>query len=423
MKERLLQTLKQWVHHPQADRVTYGISAVLLVVSLLLPPISAGTRVLHLDYPTVSGDGGAISAADGAQLLIPAGALSRQLRLKISSVSSLDFLNGQGDRSEDTAAKALKAEPVTLQSSIYRFLAYGPQPKEATFTLPLPGKLQGSSADAYSWNGKEWQWTPSQVIAEDKSIEMRLTSLPSMVAVVEAKRSSPSVATTVGYEEELPVTAKGLITEINLDGYSVNADGSVNDAIGSGRVTPQGFALVALVTNLKDGQPLANVLNSVLLDAKARTQHVSSLTTLVVDKSYTGVLLDYRGLVPDLKEEFGSFVQELAASLHKQGKSLAVRVQTPQQVSEEAWDTGAFDWAVIGTTADTLVLPAIEDPTAFAADGRMQVRTTTGLPGPGIREAQAVPGGDPKQFGLACPLPAADACPHRRAPRGRLRRV
>lgn len=372
MKERLIQTLKQWVHHPQADRVTYGISAVLLVVSLLLPPVSAGTRVLHLDYPVVSGSGGAVSAADGAQLLIPAGALSRQLRLKISSVSGLDFLNGLGDRSEDVAAKELKAEPVTLQSSIYHFSAYGPQPKEATFTLPLPAKLDSSSADAYSWDGKEWQWTPSEVIEEDKSIEMHLTSLPSMVAVVQARRSSPAVGTTIGYEEELPVTAKGLITELNLEGYSVNTDGTISDTIGPSRVVPQGYALMALISNLTDGQPQANVLSTLLLDSKARARHVSALTALVVEKAYTGALLDYRGLVPELKEEFGSFVAELATSLHKQSKTLAVRVDTPKQVSEEAWDTGVFDWAVIGQSADTLVLPAIVSPTAFEVGGQME---------------------------------------------------
>ena len=372
MKERLIQTLKQWLQHPQADRVTYGISAVLLIVSLLLPPVSAGTRLLHLDYPVISGNGGAISAADGSHLVIPAGALSSQLRLKIASVASPDFVDGKGDGAENAAAKALKAAAVTLQSSVYHFLAYGPQPKEATFTLPLPARLDGSLADAYSWNGKKWEWTPSEVIAEDKAVEVRLSSLPSMIAVVQAKRSSPAVATTIGHEEELPVMAKGLITELDLEGYSVNADGSISDSMGPNRVTPQGYSLVALVSNLKDGQPQGSVLNAVLLDSKARTRHVSALSALVVEKKYTGVLLDYRGLVPELKDEFGSFVAELATSFHKQGKTLAVRVETPRQISEEAWDTGSFDWNAIGQRADTVVLPAIESPTAFVAGGQMQ---------------------------------------------------
>ncbi|OQB28862.1 MAG: Spore germination protein YaaH [Chloroflexi bacterium ADurb.Bin180] len=372
MKERLIQTLKQWLQHPQADRVTYGISAVLLIVSLLLPPVSAGTRLLHLDYPVISGNGGAISAADGSHLVIPAGALSSQLRLKIASVASPDFVDGKGDGAENAAAKALKAAAVTLQSSVYHFLAYGPQPKEATFTLPLPARLDGSLADAYSWNGKKWEWTPSEVIAEDKAVEVRLSSLPSMIAVVQAKRSSPAVATTIGHEEELPVMAKGLITELDLEGYSVNADGSISDSMGPNRVTPQGYSLVALVSNLKDGQPQGSVLNAVLLDPKARTRHVSALSALVVEKKYTGVLLDYRGLVPELKDEFGSFVAELATSFHKQGKTLAVRVETPRQISEEAWDTGSFDWNAIGQRADTVVLPAIESPTAFVAGGQMQ---------------------------------------------------
>ncbi len=44
-----------------------------------------------------------------------------------------------------------------------------------------------------------------------------------------------------------------------------------------------------------------------------------------------------------------------------------------------------------------------------ALEPRMQVRTAARLPRSGVREAQAVPGGDPKQCGLACPRPATDA--------------
>lgn len=60
-----------------------------------------------------------------------------------------------------------------------------------------------------------------------------------------------------------------------------------------------------------------------------------------------------------------------------------------------------------------------ERPASFgpvqALGPRMQVRTAAWLPGSGIREAYAVPGRDPKQFGLDCTVPAADAGAHRSA--------
>ncbi len=50
-----------------------------------------------------------------------------------------------------------------------------------------------------------------------------------------------------------------------------------------------------------------------------------------------------------------------------------------------------------------------------ALEPRMQVCTAARLPGSGIREADAVPGRDPKQFGLDCTVPAADAGARRSA--------
>ena len=111
MKETsLLQPVGRLLQDPRAENVVYTIAVAFLVFSLWLPPFSAGTRILHFDYPVVTAAGGVVSALDGAQLLIPEGALDKQLRLKMTVLSVLDFLSGTGDKAEDAAAEALSTK-------------------------------------------------------------------------------------------------------------------------------------------------------------------------------------------------------------------------------------------------------------------------------------------------------------------------
>jgi spore germination protein YaaH len=372
MKQTLLQLLRRLVHYQHADQAAYAISVVLLVLSVWLPPFSAGTRLLHADYPAISTAGGAVSTADGAQLLVPAGALSQQLRLKMMSLTGLDFLGGVGDKAEDVAAEALTAEPVTLQGDLYRFRAYGPAPKQALLTVPLPESVPAAVADVYAWDGKQWSWVPAEAIAEDQVVEAHLSALPQMAAVVQMKQASPSIGTVLTAGTSVPENAAGLLTEINPDSFYVNADGTVSEA-GAGSINvPQGYLVVPVVSNRKDGQVQPDLLNTILLNAEARSQNIAALTALAVEKMYTGVQLDYRGLNPSLREEYTSFVAELAGSLHKQGKILAVRVEAPQQVAEDRWETGAYDWQALGESADAVVIPAIESPSAYAPGGQME---------------------------------------------------
>ncbi len=372
MKETSLrQRLPQVLEHPQADNVAYAVAVALLVLSLWLPPFSAGARFLHWDYPVVGQAGGVVSALDGAQLMIPEGALTKQLRLKLASMSVADVLSGTGDQVEDMAAEALSTEAVTLQSDLYLLRMYGPSPDQALLTLPLPEGL-AYAADVYTWDGDQWGWAPARVIPEDGVIEASLASLPSIAAVVQAKRVNPSVATVLADEESVPGEAAGILTEIYADGFFVDGDGVVHDAQGASRApVPQGYSGVAVVSNQEDGQVQPQLLTALLLDAEARRQNVEALVLLAVEKMYAGVQLDYRGLDPKLRGEYVSFVGEVADALHQEGKLLSVRVEQPRQVAEDRWETGAYDWRELGKVTDAFVIPAIESPLACTRGGQM----------------------------------------------------
>ncbi|MGC8786387.1 MAG: hypothetical protein ACP5Q1_03060 [Anaerolineae bacterium] len=150
-----LQSLRRIVRDSRTENAVYTLAVALLVVSLWLPPFSVGNRVFHYDYPVIPKTGGVLTLPDGAQLLIPAGALANQLRLKMTSMPGLEFLSAVKDKALRAAAESLSAEPVTLCSDIYRFQAYGPSPEEAILSLPLPQGVPPYAVDVYAWDGQQ----------------------------------------------------------------------------------------------------------------------------------------------------------------------------------------------------------------------------------------------------------------------------
>jgi spore germination protein YaaH len=367
----LVQSLKRAADNPRVETGANVLAIFFLLASLWLPPASLGVRVLHSDYPAVGAAGGVISLADGAQVLIPQGALNRQLRLKISSLSGEDFLSGAGDKAEDAAAVALTTEPIALQGDVYRISTYGPTPKEAVLTLPLPEGLAATSADLYTWDGRKWAWTPAHVVAEENVLEAHLTTLPMLATAAQARRASPSIAALgVGVVSD---KVQGILSEVNPVGYVVSSDGTLQEVpTEGGLVGPKEYLIVPVVSNRVDGTARSEVLTSILLNPDARSRNVAALSTLAVEKMYTGVQLDYAGLDPKLGEEFASFVREVADDLHKQGKLLNVRVPEPKQIAEDRWDTVPYDWEALGQVADVLVVPSLESPAAYAPGGRME---------------------------------------------------
>ncbi|MBC7261821.1 MAG: hypothetical protein H5T63_07380, partial [Chloroflexi bacterium] len=289
------------------------------------------------------------------------------------SIPGLEFLSDVKDKALRAAAEALSAEPVTLCSDIYRFQAYGPSPEEAILSLPLPQDVPPDAADVYAWDGQQWGWVPAHAIPEDGVIEAYLDSLSSLAAVVQVKRMRPAIATVLNTEAHTIDKATGLLNEVNPTGFYVDADGTVYDARGANqRNMLQGYLVIPVISNRKDGVVQPQVLANILLNPEARGKNIAALTALAVEGMYTGVQLDYQGLDPSLREEYVSFVQELANALHKEGKILSIRVAQARQIAEDRWDTGAYDWRALGQLADVLVIPALEAPTAWAPGGQME---------------------------------------------------
>ncbi|MEP7356767.1 MAG: hypothetical protein ABI847_05970, partial [Anaerolineales bacterium] len=93
---------------------------------------------------------------------------------------------------------------------------------------------------------------------------------------------------------------------------------------------------------------------------------LQDLISFVVAGGYDGLVLDYASVTPDLGPAFAQFVADLGIQLHGQSKALFVLLPAPA-FSGDAFQTGGYDWRVLGASADGLLVPVSDDPAAYGS--------------------------------------------------------
>ncbi|GAB4536331.1 MAG: hypothetical protein Kow0063_21680 [Anaerolineae bacterium] len=357
--------------------VIYGLIVALLVAALLLPPISAAERILSLGYASISAEeGGFVSTEDGAQLIIPAEGLERQVKVRFRAISRSSFLEGT------SGAELLKAAEniplwLIMKSPYYQIQFRGRKPPtQVMLRIPVPANAEPiHSLDLYSWNGQAWEWLPHFIPPGDNFIESQLDFLPSSVMVVQTKPLDPSIAVDLPAQAEIPEPARNAMDEITLQGLYLESGGAIRGDAGRLLRPDQmaGYLLVPTLRNWEDNGPVrSDLVDNMLGDPSIRQEHIRRIVDLVTGQNYAGVDIDYRSINPDLRPEYTLFISDLADALHARGKQLAVRLEPPRQIAADRWETGAYDWRAIGDVADTVRIPVPGDPAAYAPGGQME---------------------------------------------------
>ncbi|NIO69761.1 MAG: hypothetical protein GTN71_12200, partial [Anaerolineae bacterium] len=164
--------------------INLGLIPLLILSSVLLPPIRAAGRVMDAGYTTIPGTGGALLDPDSTQLTIPPEGLTGEIKAKLASVPRINFLEGSAGSDLWKAAEEMP-EYLIMKSPFYRLSVRGEMPGQAILTVPIPNDSEPySTLDLYSWTGEEWQWLPSQIVLEDDVIESRLSFVPRSAVVM-----------------------------------------------------------------------------------------------------------------------------------------------------------------------------------------------------------------------------------------------
>jgi spore germination protein YaaH len=347
----------------------------LLAASLLLPPISLRERLFEAGFAPIAMGGGSVVDPDGTQVTLPAEGLQAPVRVRLTSIPRLEFLEGSAGRALRKAAESIP-EYLVMRSPLYQVALRGSMPSQAILTIPIPNDSEPySTLDIYAWQDDAWTWLPHNIIAEDDVIESHVGWLPGAFAVFQTDARAPSVGIDLEGEVALPANMLSSASEVFPQGLYMADDGSiVGDLPASVEAARQaGLRIIPTVRNWgPDGVVRSDLTDNMLISEQARQAHVQALVSLAVNHDFAGVEVYYRGVSPDLRAEFRNFIQALSDGLHTNGKLLSVRVDPPVQIAEDRWDTGAYDWVALGMAADIFRVEGLPNPDAWRAGGQME---------------------------------------------------
>jgi len=378
MNPALLRTLEVVLEGRWGGRIVLlVIIPVLVLASILLPPVSFAERVLAAGHTEFTKAGGSLLDPDGTQLTIPPGAVSGTAQIHFVSIPRADFLAGAAG--DQASAEAMPSN-LEMKSPLYTFSVRGEMPKETTLAIPVPNDAEPlSTLDIYAWTGREWQWLPKTIFQEDDLLEVNLASIPSAVAIMQTTPLVPSVSAPLPAGSTLQSEARDILVEIEAEALPVQSDGidGNNTVAATGDLLEQpgegaSYIVLPTIRNEMEGAIRSDLINNILVSDELRRNHIDDIVNLVVQNMYPGINLDYQRMDPGLRDQFTAFLSELSQELHAHHKLLAVTVEPPVQISEDRWDTGAYDWKAIGQVVDSFKLPAVTRPEAYAAGGQME---------------------------------------------------
>ena len=367
MRTSFWDGLARLVEGPVAWLFTLVIIPVLVIAVLLLPPISLMNRLQALTYTRITPAGGMVSDPDGTTASFPVEGVTSSFLASLDSVPRSDFVEGQAGRDLYEAAANLP-DHLIPKSPLYQLDVRGSAPSSVILTIPIPNdSLPYETLGVYSWVGDEWVHLQNAVYANEDIVESRPESPPGNFMVMQTVPSLATATADLGLTAELPQGA--IVTNEAKAGLYLRGDGALDGAapVNSGGLT------LPIIRNWDGETVRTDLINNLLADPGQQQNQFIAVEQTIVQNGYPGVVIDYRGVdaVPSARADYALLVERLAERLHAAGKSLAVRVEAPRQISAETWDTLGYDWPALAASADTLIVPAPVDPRAYQPDGEM----------------------------------------------------
>jgi len=370
--------------YTRAALVGLLLALPLVLVALLLPPFSlldaaeiadnalggesdvpegtprASDRLtLAAESPRIEREGLAVAAAPDA-LIAP-------LVVQISALAPTDYLAGRFPARGWHCPADLPPHHA-LASPIYSLSQGGTSPASLTVSVTaLPGAASPERLALYAWNATAGAWEYLAGGADESgAVSVELPYLPRCVALLREMGDERRVGLVLGLQDALDADVLAANPTILPGRLRPTLSGALDVVLAPGYATGQGYAVVPYVQNFVDPAAIDTATVRAILESPAlRAEHVRQIAAFVLaDAGHAGAAVDYRAVTPDLRDAYTAFARELAAALHSAGRTLTLIVPVP--LGADAWDSGGYDLAALGSVADGLVLLGPLDPAAYA---------------------------------------------------------
>ena len=150
----------------------------------------------------------------------------------------------------------------------------------------------------------------------------------------------------------------GAVSEVSPTGWTAQADGSILGTPDQSAVNRAAAASIKIWPSLAN-DPNPTATDRLLNNPKATSELVGEMTAAIRYDGYSGINLDFEGMLAADKAPFTAFVQQLATAVHARGAKLIVDV-VPHTFAGTNQFSAAYDIAAIGKAADLVDLMAYD---------------------------------------------------------------
>jgi hypothetical protein len=351
--------------------LAFLFAGVLVGLGLLLPPFSLGDQLLGAPYTSLNAAASS-TTLDGLTFTIDAANPGRNYGVRIKSIPAYSA----SDSWTIDAYTAL-ASNLTVLSPLYRIDQRGNSPETIQISVPVPADTESGKLDMVGYDGKYWQFMPAIPSGDGTSLVAEVKTVPPAIALVQSARLVPVISVVIEPGESLIDGMIAVANVIHPAGLHPIASGALEGALPAGLDAGRGYAIVPVIRNFVGDDPVdVQTVVNLLQDPTLRGEHVELLAQFALSKPYQGLAIDYRELPADQRENVSAFITSLSRRLHDENLTLTVVVPFPEQ-GGSGFTTGAYDWRVIGDTADTVQVMLPLNPQSFVsvADSILQWAT------------------------------------------------
>lgn len=344
--------------------VSLAVAGGLIGMAFFLPPFSLLDRVLGPAYTPLR-NMNTVSTA-GLSVTIPDSAYTGDFGVAVGHTPLDAALAGAGQ-----TGSALAAQPpgTALQSGVYTLRTQGTSPARIALALDIPpaaGSVDLLDLYGYDAETSAWSFIPARPDRARRMIaDLPARELPDQVALFQSAPSQPRIIASYEVHQRFEATVGTVASIVAPAGMQPLLDGRLTGNLAPGFDPEAAYRVLPALRNFADPRATdPGTVSAIINNAGVRSQHAAHIAAFA-GAGYDGVIVDYRDLDPADRDDFTALVRDIALNLR--GTGLAFGVVLPAPVNDTGtWETGAYDWRMIGRYADLVIMRLPLDPAAYA---------------------------------------------------------
>jgi hypothetical protein len=348
--------------------ITIFVAMVLVIVALFLPPFNLYDTLLGQQYAALHLQGEALESADrGFTFALAADSQSEfSAALDLTSLQDFEAANASVG-AWIPAAKSAVPYYLALQSNVYSIQSKGTNPLVQLSVVAPNNVASPDLLDLYGWYGTdgsgEWRFIPSRSV--ENRLEAVLETLPAHIAVFQAAPDAPHVMLSYDIDTSLNSDAAAISSVVSPAGLQPWIDGTVQGQLAAGSDSNGSYVWMPVIRNFADPRAIdSETVVTIISNPALRATHIRELSSLLNANGFDGLVIDYRAIPAEQRENYSSFIRELNSSLSGLGRSLAVVVPSAENI-DGLWQTGAYDWRALGAEVDYFQIQFGLNPTLY----------------------------------------------------------